>query len=43
MGLTTVDNTIYAAGGLDGSKDRYLDGLVSYQLAFQVFLPISVQ
>lgn len=43
MGLTTVDNTIYAAGGWDGSENRYLENLVSYQLAFQVFLPISVQ
>jgi DNA-binding CsgD family transcriptional regulator/N-acetylneuraminic acid mutarotase len=41
MGLTAVDTNIYAIGGWDGSGEKYMDAVVSYQTVFQLFLPIT--
>lgn len=41
LGLTAIDTQIYAIGGWDGSKNEYMDAVVSYQFLFQLFLPIS--
>jgi N-acetylneuraminic acid mutarotase len=41
MGLTAVDTNIYAVGGWDGTNETYSDAVVSYQVIYQLFLPIS--
>jgi DNA-binding CsgD family transcriptional regulator/N-acetylneuraminic acid mutarotase len=41
LGLTVMDTTIYAAGGWNGAEEEFMDSVVSYQLLFQIFLPIS--
>jgi DNA-binding CsgD family transcriptional regulator/N-acetylneuraminic acid mutarotase len=41
MGLAAIDTTIYAIGGWDGSDEKYMDTVVSYQTVFQLFLPIT--
>ncbi|RMF03278.1 MAG: hypothetical protein D6768_06300, partial [Chloroflexi bacterium] len=41
LGITSIDTTIYAAGGWDGEAEEFMDSFVSYQYLFQLFLPIS--
>lgn len=41
MGLAAVDTNIYAIGGWDGSDEKYMDAVVSYQTVFQLFLPVT--
>ncbi|MBN1994615.1 MAG: hypothetical protein JW953_18090 [Anaerolineae bacterium] len=41
-GLAVIDTQIYAFGGWNGSKGQSMDSVVSYQVLFQLFLPISV-
>jgi DNA-binding CsgD family transcriptional regulator/N-acetylneuraminic acid mutarotase len=40
-GLVAVGTKIYAVGGWNGTEGRYMDSVVSYQVLFQLFLPIS--
>ena len=41
MGLAVIDTKIYAMGGWDGTENKYMDSVVSYQVLFQLFLPLS--
>ncbi len=41
MGLAVVDTKIYAVGGWDGTEEKYIDLVASYQFLYQLFLPIS--
>jgi DNA-binding CsgD family transcriptional regulator/N-acetylneuraminic acid mutarotase len=41
LGLTLIDTQLYAMGGWNGSENEYMDSVVSYQVLFQLFLPIS--
>jgi DNA-binding CsgD family transcriptional regulator/N-acetylneuraminic acid mutarotase len=41
MGMASIDTEIYAMGGWDGTEQRFIDSVVSYQFLFQLFLPIS--
>lgn len=41
LGLAVIDTKIYAIGGWNGAENEYLDSVVSYQVLFQLFLPIS--
>ncbi len=41
LGLTIIDTKIYAVGGWDGSKEKFMDSVVSYQFVYQFFLPIT--
>jgi hypothetical protein len=41
MGLVAIDTKIYAVGGWDGTEEKFMDTVVSYQFLFQLFLPIS--
>jgi len=41
MGLAAIDTNIYAIGGWDGSDEKYMDAVVSYQTVFQLFLPVT--
>ena len=41
-GVAAIDTKIYAIGGWNGTKNEYMDAVVSYQVLFQLFLPISV-
>jgi DNA-binding CsgD family transcriptional regulator/N-acetylneuraminic acid mutarotase len=40
LGLTIIDTTIYAVGGWDGSEEKFMDSIVSYQFLYQFFLPL---
>jgi DNA-binding CsgD family transcriptional regulator/N-acetylneuraminic acid mutarotase len=41
-GLVVVGTKIYAVGGWNGTEGKYMDSVVSYQVLYQLFLPISV-
>jgi len=41
MGVVAIDTKIYAIGGWDGTDQKFIDSVVSYQFLFQLFLPIS--
>jgi N-acetylneuraminic acid mutarotase len=41
MGLTVLDTNIYAVGGWDGTEEKFVDSVASYQFLFQLFLPLS--
>ena len=41
MGLAVIDTKIYAIGGWDGTEEKYINTVVSYQYLYQLFLPIS--
>ncbi|MBI1879590.1 MAG: hypothetical protein HYR94_15450 [Chloroflexi bacterium] len=41
MGLAAIDTKIYAMGGWDGTENKYIDSVVSYQFLYQLFLPVS--
>ncbi|MBN1220001.1 MAG: hypothetical protein JXM69_13825 [Anaerolineae bacterium] len=41
-GLAVIDTKIYAIGGWNSTEGKYMDSVVSYQVLFQLFLPISV-
>lgn len=43
LGLTTINNALYAVGGWDGTEEEFTDIVVSYQTKFEVFLPISTK
>lgn len=42
LGLAAVEGKMYAVGGWDATESQYLDSVISYQILFQVFIPISV-
>ncbi len=41
LGLTVVDTEIYAVGGWNGTEETYMDDVLSYNVLFQMFLPIT--
>ena len=41
LALTTIGTKIYAVGGWNGAEEKYRDSMVSYQVLFQIFLPLS--
>ncbi len=44
MAVATLDNSLYAAGGLEGwedSEQKFMDTVVAYQFIYRFFLPIS--
>ena len=40
-GMATVNNALYAIGGWDDTTGEYMDSVVSYQVLYQLFIPIS--
>ncbi len=40
-GVTTVNNALYAIGGWNDTEGEYMDSVVSYQVLYQLFIPIS--
>lgn len=43
MGLTTIGNVLYAVGGWNGSTHEFMSDVVSYQVAFKIFFPLSIR
>ena len=41
LGLTVDKTEIYAVGGWDGTAEAYMDSVASYNILFQLFLPIT--
>lgn len=41
LGVTVIDTEIYAVGGWNGSDGEYMDAVVSYNILFQMFLPVT--
>lgn len=40
-GVTAVNNALYVIGGWDDTTGEYMDSVVSYQVLYQLFIPIS--
>jgi DNA-binding CsgD family transcriptional regulator/N-acetylneuraminic acid mutarotase len=40
-GVTTVNNALYAIGGWNDTDGEYMDSTVSFQVLYQLFIPIS--
>jgi len=40
FGLAVIDTKIYAVGGWDGTHEKYIDSVVSYQFLFEIFIPL---
>ncbi len=41
FGLTVIDTQIYAVGGWNGTEDKFMNDIVSYNVLYQIFLPFS--
>jgi DNA-binding CsgD family transcriptional regulator/N-acetylneuraminic acid mutarotase len=41
-GLAAIGTKIYTVGGWNGTEGEYMDSVASYQVLYQLFLPISV-
>jgi len=40
-GVTTLNNALYVIGGWNDTDGKYMDSVVSYQVLYQLFIPIS--
>ena len=41
LGVALIDTELYAVGGWNGTSGEYMADIISYNIVFQLFLPVS--